>query len=227
LPPLVIKLHGGPTSNYSANYDSETQFFTSRGYAVLALNYRGSTGYGQAYRQALSGKWGVHDVEDTHSAAAHLVKAKKVDPRRIILVGGSAGAFTAYLSLIRFPGFFQAAICRYGVTDLFELVKETHRFEAHYLDSLIGILPSDEAVFRSRSPALQADQIVDPVAIFQGSDDRVVPPAQSEAIVRSLKSRGVPYLYRLYEGEGHGWKKEDTILDYYHAVESFLNGLNR
>ena len=221
-PPAIIKIHGGPTSQFEANYHGDTQFFTSRGYAVLELNYRGSSGYGKAYMDALRGNWGRFDVEDTRAAADYLSSEGLADPEKLILMGGSAGGYTVLLCLIAYPGFFRAAVCRYAVANLFTLADQTHKFEARYLDSLIGVLPQDEERYRERSPVYAADKIVDPIAIFQGEDDQVVPKAQADEIVASLAQRGVPYLYRLFSGEGHGWRKRETIETYYETVEEFL-----
>lgn len=222
LPPAIIKIHGGPTSQYFAEYDPETQFFTSRGYAVLALNYRGSSGYGSAYASLLRERWGEADVEDVRSATAYLTSTQRIDPNRIVLIGGSAGGFTLLLALIRYPGLFKAGICRYAVTDLKAQTDDTHKFEAHYLDNLIGPLPEYAERYVERSPVSGVDQIIDPVAIFQGSEDHVVPPSQSEVIAQSLARRRIPHLYKLYQGEGHGWRKSTTIDDYYQTLEWFL-----
>ncbi len=222
-PATIIKIHGGPTSQYAADYHADTQFFVSRGFAVLELNYRGSWGYGKAYVNALRGTWGVIDVEDTRSAAEYLVSKDLANRKQLILMGGSAGGYTVLLSLIAYPGFFRAGICRYGVSNLFTLAADTHKFEEHYLDSLVGTLPQDEKLYRERSPVFSADKIRDPLAIFQGEEDQVVPRAQSDEIVQSLAQRKVPHLYRTYEGEGHGWRKSETIQDYYESLEQFLS----
>jgi dipeptidyl aminopeptidase/acylaminoacyl peptidase len=222
-PPTILKIHGGPTSHYSSDYHPDTQFFISRGLAVLELNYRGSSGYGKAYMDALKETWGVIDVQDTRRAAEHLVSEGLADEKRLILMGGSAGGYTVLLSLITHPGFFGAGVCRYGVSNLFTLAADTHKFEKHYLDFLVGTLPQNEKRYRERSPVFSADKIQDPLAIFQGEDDKVVPRDQSDEIVESLVRRGVPHLYRTYEGEGHGWRKSETIQDYYEALEQFLS----
>ncbi len=221
-PPAILKIHGGPTSQYRAEYHAETQFLTSRGFAVLELNYRGSSGYGKAYAQALRGNWGILDVEDTHSAAQHLIGQGLADAKRLILMGGSAGGYTVLLCLIAYPGVFKAAICRYAVSNLLTLAADTHKFEQHYLDSLVGVLPRDRDRYEQRSPVFSADKIQNPVAIFQGEEDLVVPPSQTDQIVESLTRRGVPHVYRLYPGEGHGWRGSETIRDYYKTVEAFL-----
>jgi dipeptidyl aminopeptidase/acylaminoacyl peptidase len=221
-PPLLIKIHGGPTSQFEADYDSDTLFYTSRGFAVLALNYRGSSGYGREYRNSIKRKWGLVDVEDVYSASTFMIREKGVDPSRIVLAGGSAGGFAVLLSLTTHPGTYRAGICRYAVSDLLTLNDETHKFESHYLEFLVGRLPEDETVFRNRSPLLQADRIQDPIALFQGSADKVVPQSQSDAIVDSLREHGVPHIYKVYPGEGHGFRKHETLIDYYETVSQFL-----
>jgi len=222
LPPAIVQVHGGPTSQYTIGYHGTTQFFTSRGYAVLEVNYRGSTGYGREYRNALKGSWGILDVEDTVSGARLLSESGRADPDRLVIMGGSAGGYTVLRVLTEYPGVFRAAICMYGVSDLFALAQETHKLEAHYLDELIGKLPEASATYRERSPIFSAERITDPIAIFQGEDDKVVPKDQSERIVASLRNRGVPHEYHVYAGEGHGWRKTETIEAFYRDVERFL-----
>lgn len=222
LPPAIVRIHGGPTSQATTVYSPEDQFFATRGYAVLEVNYRGSTGYGRDYVQALRGNWGIYDVEDAVSGARYLVTEGLADERRLVIAGGSAGGYTVLQTLIHHPGVFKAALCLYGVSNLFTLAADTHKFEARYLDSLIGPLPEAQACYRERSPLFYADQIQDPIAIFQGDSDRVVPPDQSEAIVAALRRRGVPHEYHLYAGEGHGWRKRETVMAFFTAVERFL-----
>ena len=221
-PPAIVQVHGGPTSQYAIGYHAQAQFFTSRGYAVLQVNHRGSTGYGRAYREALNGRWGIIDVEDTAAGARFLSESGRADAKRLVVMGGSAGGYTVLRCLTEHPGLFRAALCLYGVSDLFRLALETHKFEAHYTDSLVGKLPEASAAYRERSPIYSADKIVDPIAIFQGEDDRVVPKEQSEMIVASLRRRGITHEYHLYPGEGHGFRKTETIEAFYHDVERFL-----
>ena len=221
-PPLIVAVHGGPTSQADAGYSSRNQFFATRGYALLDLNYRGSTGYGRKYMEALRRNWGACDVEDAISGAQHLIDAGLAYPGRLVIMGGSAGGYTVLRTLTAKPGFFRAGICLYGISNLFTLAADTHKFEARYLDSLLGPLPEVSDVYRERSPIFSADRLRDPVAIFQGSDDQVVPPEQAEEIVASLRRRNVPHEYHLYEGEGHGWRKPETIEKFYQAVEAFL-----
>jgi dipeptidyl aminopeptidase/acylaminoacyl peptidase len=222
LPPLVVLIHGGPTSQRGAHFDPGVQFFTSRGYAVLQVNYRGSTGYGRAYRDALKGNWGVYDVQDAVSGARHLARQGMVEEGKMVIMGGSAGGFTVLKALEDYPGTFRAGVCLYGVANQFNLAAETHKFEEHYLDSMLGPLPEAADLYRERSPINFADQIQDPVAIFQGEDDKLVPKSQSDEIVAALEKNGIPHEYHLYEGEGHGFRKSETVEAFYTAVEKFL-----
>ncbi|MEW6717675.1 MAG: S9 family peptidase [Chloroflexota bacterium] len=222
LPPLMVLIHGGPTSQRGAHFDEQAQFFASRGYAVLQVNYRGSTGYGRAYRDMLKGNWGITDVQDAVSGARDLVEQGLVDGSKLVIMGGSAGGFTVLKALEDYPGFFKAGVCLYGVANQFTLVADTHKFEERYSDSLLGPLPEAADVYRQRSPIFFAENIQDPVAIFQGEDDRVVPRDQSDEIVAVLERRGVPHEYHLYPGEGHGFSRAETIEKFYTAVEKFL-----
>ncbi|HLV37691.1 MAG TPA: prolyl oligopeptidase family serine peptidase, partial [Spirillospora sp.] len=222
LPPLIVMVHGGPTSQTTASYDAGNQFFTSRGFAVLEVNYRGSTGYGRDYMLKLRGNWGIYDMEDAASGANHLVEKGLVDRSKLVTMGGSAGGFTVYQSLIHKPGFYKAGICLYGVTNQFTLLLDMHKFEAHYSDTLLGPLPDTADVYRARSPLFHADKIVDPVIIFQGDSDKVVSQSQSDDMVASLRARGVPHAYHVYAGEGHGFRKPETIEAFYTSVLKFL-----
>ncbi len=222
LPPAIIRLHGGPTGQATTDYNAQAQYFATRGYAVLDLNFRGSTGYGRAYMRALDGAWGHADLEDMLSAADYLATAGEADPRRLSLMGGSSGGYAVLQALCHAPGRFRAGICLYGVSDLFRLAAETHKFEAHYTDTLVGPLPEAAALYRERSPAFHADQIRDPLALFHGSDDQVVPAAQADAIVASLRRRGIPHHYTLFAGEGHGFRRPETIEALYRSIEDFL-----
>lgn len=222
LPPLIVSVHGGPTGQEYADYDPPTQFLTTRGFAVLRVNYRGSTGYGRAYMNHHAGGWGVSDVQDSISGAQHLVHLGRVDPNKLVIMGGSAGGFTVLRALIEKPGFFRAGISRYGVSNLFTLADTTWKFEARYNDWLLGPLPDAAAVWRERSPLFQADRIKDPLLIFHGDADEVVPKAQSDDLVAVLRRRGVPHEYHVFAGEGHGWRKPETIEAYYNAIIAFL-----
>lgn len=220
--PFVIRIHGGPTSTYTTEFEFETQFFVSLGFGVLSLNYRGSSGAGRKYLNELNGQWGVVDVEDVQRAASYLIREENADPGKIVLAGGSAGGFTLLLSFIQYPGKFRAGICRYPVSDLLGLARQTHRFEKHYLDSLVGRLPEAESIYRERSPSAHFELIKDPLALFQGGRDPVVPKEQSDILAAALKRNHVPHVYRIYPEEGHGWKRIETMIDYYKAINDFL-----
>lgn len=221
LPPLIVYVHGGPTGQRGASFSANTQFFTSRGYAVLEVNYRGSTGYGRAYRNKLHLSWGIYDVQDCVSGARYLVEQGLVDSGKLVILGGSAGGFTVLKALQDYPGFFKAGVCLYGIANQFTAL-DTHKFEAHYSDSLLGVLPEAAETYRQRSPIFFVDQIRDPIAVFQGEDDMVVRRDQSDEMVAALRQRGVPHIYQLYPGEGHGFRKPETIEHYYTTVEKFL-----
>jgi dipeptidyl aminopeptidase/acylaminoacyl peptidase len=222
LPPAIINIHGGPTSIASARFNTEAAYFTSRGYAWVEVNYRGSTGYGRSYREALRERWGEADREDAAGCARALAEQGLADPKKIVIRGSSAGGYTVLNALIHYPGLFRAGICLYGVSNLFTLDIDTHKFEAHYNASLIGPLPDMAWRYRAFSPAFHAEKIQDPIYIFQGDQDRVVSPSQSEEIISTLQQRKVPFKYKLYEGEGHGFRKSETIADYLKETEQFL-----
>lgn len=221
-PPLMVMIHGGPTSQTTATFDARTQFFATRGFAVLQVNHRGSTGYGKAYMNKLRGMWGVYDVEDGVSGAQHLIDTGQVDADKIVIMGSSAGGYTVLQSLVNKPNFYKAGVCMYGISNQFMLVQDTHKFEAKYNDSLIGALPEASAIYRERSPYFQMDNIIDPMIILQGERDNVVPKNQSDSVVQSLRKRGIPHEYHVYEGEGHGFRKPETIDHYLTAIMNFL-----
>ena len=221
-PPLIVAVHGGPTGQVETSFEGSHQYFATRGWAVLDVDYRGSTGHGRAYMTALRSQWGLLDVADAIGGAQHLVDNGLADPERLVIMGGSAGGYTVLRALTTRPGFFRAGICLYGVANLFTLAADTHKFESRYLDSMIGPLPEAADVYRDRSPVYAADQLRDPIALFQGTDDQVVPPAQAEEIAASLRRRNIPHVYHLYEGEGHGWRKPETVRAFYQACEAFL-----
>jgi dipeptidyl aminopeptidase/acylaminoacyl peptidase len=210
LPPLLVLIHGGPTSAARAILRFTYQYWTSRGFAVVDVNYRGSTGYGRAYRDLLKGQWGIADVEDCVAVVEHLVREGRVDPDRCCIRGGSAGGFTV-LAAMAFHDVFAAGASHYGVADLSALAEETHKFESRYCDSLVAPWPEGRAVYEERSPIHHIDGIDKPLAVFQGSEDAIVPPNQAEMIVDGLRSRGVPVAYVLFEGEGHGFRQADNI----------------
>jgi len=221
-PPLAVFVHGGPTDHVDAGWRPQIQFLASRGYAVLAVNYRGSSGSGREAMLALRGQWGVADVEDCRSGAAAMAARGLADGDRLAILGGSAGGYTVLRSLTVHPGFYRAGVCFYGISNLFTLASDTHKFEARYLDSLVGPLPEAAARYRERSPIFHAGDIVDALALFQGSEDRVVPRDQSDSLAESLRARGVRHEYHVYDGEGHGWRKRETIDAFYTAIERFL-----
>jgi dipeptidyl aminopeptidase/acylaminoacyl peptidase len=219
-PPLIVHAHSGPTSQAQARYEPELQFFATRGYAVLAVNYRGSTGYGREYAQKLYGNWGVYDVEDAASGAEYLAQQGLADRTKFVILGSSSGGYTVLQSLVDKPGFYRAGICKYGISNHFSF--ETHKFEQHYTEKLIGTLPEAEELYRQRSPIYHVDRMVDPVILFQGEDDHVVPRSQSDTMVESLKARGIPHEYHVYVGEGHGFRQPETIEHYLNATLRFL-----
>jgi dipeptidyl aminopeptidase/acylaminoacyl peptidase len=223
LPPYIVMVHGGPTAHVSGAASTAYAYWTSRGIGVLDVNYGGSTGYGRAYRERLNGQWGVVDVDDVIAAARGLAEEGLADPARIAIRGGSAGGWTVLCALVR-GGAFAAGISRYGVADLRMLAAETHDFEARYLDGLVGPLPEAEDVYIARSPLTHPDRISVPVLLEQGEDDRVVPPSQAEAIRDALVERGVPHEYVLYEGEGHGFRRAETIISSLETELTFLGG---
>lgn len=221
-PPLMVYVHGGPTGMADASWWPRFQFWLARGWAVLAVNYRGSTGYGRAYTQALAGRWGELDVADVAAGIRHAGELGWGDPERVALDGGSAGGFTLLLLCARHPKLVRAAVCRYGVTDLFDLAETTHRYESRYLDRLVGLLPADALRYRERSPITCAGAIDTPLLVFQGDDDDTVPKAQADALVEGLRGRGVPVEYHVYEGEGHGWSKPGPVADELERADRFL-----
>lgn len=229
-PPLVVKCHGGPTSAASSTLDLRIQYWTSRGISVLDVNYGGSTGYGRAYRQRLNGQWGIVDVDDCVNGARFLAERGLVDGNRCVITGGSAGGFTV-LAVLAFRSFFKGGASHYGVSDLGALAEDTHKFESRYLDSLIGPYPERKDLYDARSPVRHSEGLSAPVIFFQGDEDRVVPPNQTEMMVEALRRKGVPAGYLLFAGEQHGFRKAANIkrsLDaelYFYAVNVFGTGL--
>ena len=219
-PPLIVTLHGGPTSMAGNTLKLATQFWTSRGFAVLDVNYGGSTGFGRAYRQLLSGQWGVVDVEDCIAGARHLVDQGLADGARLAIRGGSAGGYTT-LAALAFHDVFKAGASYYGVGDLRALDADTHKFESRYTTDLLGPPAERERLYRERSPIHAADRISCPVIFFQGLDDKVVPPAQSEQMVGALRAQGIPVAYLPFAGEGHGFRRKETLQRALEAELSF------
>lgn len=222
LPPALVLVHGGPTGQQGRAYDLRMAFFTSRGIAVLVVNYRGSSGYGRAYRRSLAERWGVSDLEDALAAHRHLVETGSADPERIGIIGASAGGYTVLRALTARPETFAVGVSLYGISDLFSLAADTHKFEARYCDSLLGPLPQQAERYRERSPLFAAERITAPLALFQGAEDQVVPKSQAQAFAGSLQQRGIAHELHIYEGEGHGWRQPATIRRHYEALESFL-----
>ncbi|WJL95301.1 prolyl oligopeptidase family serine peptidase [Microbacterium sp. ET2] len=221
LPPYVVLVHGGPTAHAPGVVSPKTLFLTSRGIGVIEVNYGGSSGFGRDYRERLRGQWGVVDVDDVVDIARSLAADGTADPARIAIAGGSAGGWTVLGALVASDA-FSAGISRYGVADARLLAAETHDFEARYLDGLIGPLPDSEAVYLERSPLTHAHRIQVPVLLLQGADDAVVPPSQSEAIRDALRAGGVPHAYVLYPGEGHGFRRSETVVDMVRSELAFL-----
>jgi dipeptidyl aminopeptidase/acylaminoacyl peptidase len=210
LPPLLVKSHGGPTSSCSSTLSLNIQYWTSRGIAVLDVNYGGSSGYGRAYRERLKDRWGIVDVDDCVNGAKHLATSGLVDGDRLTIDGGSAGGYTT-LCALTFRDAFKAGASHYGVSDAEALAKETHKFESRYLDGLIGPYPERADLYRQRSPIHYADQLSCPVIFFQGLEDKVVPPNQAEMMVEVLREKGVPVAYVAFEGEQHGFRRAENI----------------
>lgn len=209
-PPLVVMMHGGPTGATHSVLNLRTQFWTSRGFAVLDLNYRGSTGYGRDYRDKLIRQWGIVDVEDAVYGAEYLVQQRKADEDKLAIRGGSAGGYTT-LSALTFTNTFKAGASHFGVGDLEALAKDTHKFESRYLDSIIGSYPDEIEIYHARSPIHHVDQMASPCIFFQGLEDKVVPPNQAETMVEALTEKGVPVAYVPFEGEQHGFRIAENI----------------
>jgi dipeptidyl aminopeptidase/acylaminoacyl peptidase len=210
-PPLLVLSHGGPTGATSASFDLGIQFWTSRGIAVMDVNYGGSTGFGRAYRQRLDGRWGIVDVDDCCNAATYLAAQGLADPARLIIAGGSAGGYTT-LAALTFRRVFKAGASYYGVSDLEALARDTHKFESRYLDRLIGPYPERIDLYHARSPIHHIEQLNCPVIFLQGLEDKVVPPDQSERMAAALRAKGIPVAYLAFEGEQHGFRKAETIV---------------
>jgi dipeptidyl aminopeptidase/acylaminoacyl peptidase len=211
LPPLLVQIHGGPTGAATPVLSTSVQYWTSRGFAVVDVNYGGSTGYGRAYRQELLGEWGVIDVADCLAAARRLADQERADGERLCIRGGSAGGFTTLAALARDDTPFAAGADHFGVADLEALAAETHKFESRYLDRLVGPYPQARDVYVERSPIHHVERFTRPLIVLQGAEDEVVPPNQSEMIVDALRARGTPVAYLLFEGEQHGFRRAENI----------------
>jgi dipeptidyl aminopeptidase/acylaminoacyl peptidase len=225
--------HGGPTASASSTLSLDVQYWTSRGIGVLDVNYRGSTGYWRPYRLRLERRWGIVDVQDCVHGARYLVEHRDADPDRLMITGGSAGGYTTLRALTpEGEKTFSAGASHYGVSDLAALARDTHKFESRYLDWLIGPYPQEQQTYADRSPISHIDRLSVPVIFFQGAEDKVVPPNQTELMVAALKSRGVPVGYLLFDGEQHGFRKGENIrraLDaelYFYATLVLRTGLH-
>jgi dipeptidyl aminopeptidase/acylaminoacyl peptidase len=220
-PPLVVEVHGGPTGNASPVFSLGTQYWTSRGFGYVDVDYGGSTGYGRAYRERLNGRWGVVDLQDTVNAAKYLVQEGEADPARLLITGGSAGGYTVICALT-FTDEFAAGTSYFGLADLEAFAMgDTHKFEARYEHTLVGPYPEAAELYRERSPVHFADRITTPMLVLQGEDDKVVPLTQAKLIVAALEENRIPYAYLLFEGEGHGFRKAETIVRALEAELSF------
>lgn len=209
-PPLLVHVHGGPTSAAPATLYLPIQYWTSRGFAFVDVNYGGSTGYGREYRERLKGNWGIVDVEDSANAVRFLVEQGEADPKRVAITGGSAGGYTTLASLV-FTDVYNAGASHFGLSELEIFAIETHKFESRYLEGLIGPYPEAKQTYFERSPINFVDQLSCPVIFFQGLDDKVVPPNQAELMVDALREKGLPVAYLAFEGEGHGFRKAKNI----------------
>jgi dipeptidyl aminopeptidase/acylaminoacyl peptidase len=210
-PPLRVICHGGPTGHTSPRFSPEVQYYTERGIGVVDVNYRGSSGYGRAYRRLLDGRWGEIDWQDCVSAAEHLAAEGLADPARTWVEGGSAGGYVVLCALVFDPTAFAAGVSLFGVADAEALARDTHKFESRYLDTMIGPYPARADLYRERSPVHFADRLERPLLLLQGLDDKVVPPSQAEMMVEVLDEKRIPHAYLAFEGEGHGFRKEQNI----------------
>jgi dipeptidyl aminopeptidase/acylaminoacyl peptidase len=210
LPPLRVLSHGGPTSQVFNGFNPSILYWTSRGFAVLDVNYGGSTGYGRAYRDRLKSQWGVVDLDDCVNGARYLAQQGLVDGNRVTISGGSAGGYTT-LCGVTFRDAFRAGASHFGVSDLGALARDTHKFESRYLDQMVGPYPEREDLYQARSPIFHVDQLHTPVIFFQGLEDPVVPPNQAETMVEALQAKGVPVAYLAFEGESHGFRQAANI----------------
>jgi dipeptidyl aminopeptidase/acylaminoacyl peptidase len=223
LPPLIVESHGGPTGAAYSALSLDRAFFTSRGIAVVDVDYRGSSGYGRPYRDALKGQWGIADVEDCVAAAEFLVARGSVDGARLAIRGGSAGGYTTLASLTFRPEVFAAGISHFGIADLELIHNDGHKFESRYDEGLLAPWTEEgRRVFRERSPIHYLDRVRAPMLIFQGMDDRVVPPSQLDAMEAAFEPRGIPYVAMRFEGEGHGFRRADSRRATYEAEIAFL-----
>jgi dipeptidyl aminopeptidase/acylaminoacyl peptidase len=221
-PPLIVISHGGPTGSTSTSLQYGLQYWTSRGLAVLDVNYGGSSGYGRSYRMRLNGNWGIVDVDDCCNGARWLAEKRLVDPRRLAIRGGSAGGYTTLAALV-FRNVFSAGASHYGVSDLETLAADTHKFESRYLDNLVGPYPGRRDRYLARSPIHHLEKLATPLILFQGDEDKVVPPAQSQLMYEAVRAKGIPVAYLLFTGEQHGFRKAENIRRCYEAELYFYS----
>jgi dipeptidyl aminopeptidase/acylaminoacyl peptidase len=221
LPPLIVDVHGGPTASSSPLFSLATQFWTTRGFALVDVNYGGSTGYGREFRERLNGQWGVVDLQDSVNAARYLVGEGEADGKKVLIRGGSAGGYTTICALT-FTDEFAAGASYFGLADLEPFaVGDTHKFESRYEHTLVGPYPEAAELYRERSPVHVADRIETPMLVLQGEDDMVVPISQAKLIVAALQANRVPHAYLLFAGEGHGFRKSESIVRASEAELSF------
>lgn len=218
-PPLLVKAHGGPTACTSTGFSAAIQYWTSRGFAILDVDYGGSTGYGRDYRRRLRGSWGIVDIDDVCAGAQYLVGQGLADPKMLCIDGGSAGGYTT-LGALAFRDIFTAGCSLYGVADLSALASDTHKFESRYLDGLVGRYPEDEAIYKERSPIQKVENLSCPILLLQGDEDKIVPPNQAEMMHAALLEKGIPTCLKIYKGEQHGFRKAVNIED---ALDSELS----
>jgi dipeptidyl aminopeptidase/acylaminoacyl peptidase len=224
-PPLVVIAHGGPTAATYGRLNLEIQYWTSRGFAVVDVNYGGSAGYGRAYRDRLKGQWGIVDVADCVNAAKYLVARGVVDADRLIIRGRSAGGYTTLAALTFQPDVFKAGASYYGIADLERLRDDTHKFESRYLDSLVGPYPDQRDVYRARSPIHFVDRLASPVIFFQGLEDRIVPPDQARTMADAVRAKGLPVALLMFAAEQHGFRKAESIVRCLEAELSFYGAV--
>jgi dipeptidyl aminopeptidase/acylaminoacyl peptidase len=221
LPPLIVDVHGGPTASSSPLFSLATQYWTSRGFALVDVNYGGSTGYGREFRERLNGQWGVVDLQDSVNSARYLVQQGEADPGKVLIRGGSAGGYTTICALT-FTDEFAAGASYFGLADLEPFATgDTHKFESRYEHTLVGPYPEAADLYRERSPVHAADRIKTPMLVLQGADDMVVPVSQAKLIVAALEANRIPHAYLLFEGEGHGFRKSESIVRAFEAELSF------
>jgi dipeptidyl aminopeptidase/acylaminoacyl peptidase len=221
-PPLRVICHGGPTAHSDTHLALDVQYFTQRGIGVVDVNYRGSTGYGRAYRRLLEGRWGEVDWRDCIAAARHLAEHGEADAERTWVEGGSAGGYVVLCALTFEPHAFAAGVSLFGVADAEALALDTHKFESRYMDSLIGPYPARADLYRERSPVHFVDRLERPLLLFQGLDDMMVPPSQAEMMVDVLARKRIPHAYITFEGEGHGFRKQENIQRTLEATLAFI-----